>query len=104
MTGLSQAEFAKSMGISRATVGNAEAGHEVRKLTLHAWALRAGVDLNWLRDGENPREQVPGGGSTFLAIEGGTPSGTRTPNPLVKGNRAQERPVTRHLRVVSVAS
>jgi hypothetical protein len=49
-----------------------------------SWEVWADVK-GWPEKGESPRRGAPGGGSTFLPIgEAGTPSGTRTPNPLIK--------------------
>jgi transcriptional regulator with XRE-family HTH domain len=62
--GLDQAELAELMGISRASVTNAEKGHHgVRKIVLNAWALATGVPVSWLETGvegepEDPRPKV----------------------------------------------
>ena len=52
LTGLEQLEFADEIGISRASVSNAERGvTRPIKVTLKAWALRSGVDFAWLTTG-----------------------------------------------------
>lgn len=55
LTGLEQAEFADELGISRGTVRNYELDHVVpRKIVLRAWAMRTGVPVQWLVNGETP--------------------------------------------------
>ncbi len=52
LTGLEQREFADQLGISRTSVSNAETGTtRPIKVTLKAWALRSGVDYEWLTTG-----------------------------------------------------
>lgn len=51
--GLSQAELAAAISVSRNTVGNAELGERVPlAITLRAWSEVTGVPLEWLRTGE----------------------------------------------------
>jgi transcriptional regulator with XRE-family HTH domain len=55
LTGLDQGRFAEEIGVSRQSVSNAET--ETRKpirVTMRAWALRAGVSLSWLEHGTVP--------------------------------------------------
>lgn len=61
LTGLDGQDFAAEVGLSRNAVTNAERGHAVpRELTLRAWALRTGVNLEWLKTGKAPQD-APGG-------------------------------------------
>ena len=63
--GLSVQGLAERMGVARNTVGNAEAGKGTpRKVVLNAWALATGVDIDWLKTGERPHQDGPGGGET----------------------------------------
>lgn len=56
-TGLDQGDFAAELGVSRGTVSNYEHGHvRPREVVLRAWAMRTGVSLGWLRDGDPPAE------------------------------------------------
>lgn len=54
LTGMTQAEFAKHIGVGRNTVVSAEKGGTVRRITLNAWALASGVSAEWLLTGETP--------------------------------------------------
>lgn len=55
LTGLDQVAFAAELGVNRNTVSNAETGaRRPIRLTLRAWALRTGVDPNWLETGLAP--------------------------------------------------
>lgn len=49
--GLEQEQLAELIGVSRGTIGNAEKGKSVRKITVNAWALACGVPASWLWDG-----------------------------------------------------
>lgn len=61
--GLSQIELAQVIGISRATLGNAEQGvRELKRPTLIAISFATNVDLNWLETGETPGGNEPTGG------------------------------------------
>lgn len=58
--GLSQAELAALLEVSRNTIGNAELGERVPlPITMRAWSLATGVPLEWLRTGavEEPVER-----------------------------------------------
>ncbi|QKY80038.1 immunity repressor [Gordonia phage Doggs] len=60
--GLEQSELADRIGISRQSVSKAESGKtEPRRITLNAWALATGVPVSWLRNGETPGTDGPGG-------------------------------------------
>jgi transcriptional regulator with XRE-family HTH domain len=51
--GVSVADMAEHLGVSRNTVGNYTSGRtEPRKVVVMAWALRCGVPLEWLTTGE----------------------------------------------------
>lgn len=61
LTGLERTEFAQELGVSRNTVTNYEHGKvEPRIIVLRSWALRCGVDLEWLRTGHAPGPSGPG--------------------------------------------
>ncbi|WP_082156361.1 helix-turn-helix domain-containing protein [Cellulomonas sp. A375-1] len=68
--GVSTAEFAEAIGVSRNTVTNYERGHvEPRPGALRLWALRTGVPLAWLQTGENPRPVTPDGGDGLPRLD-----------------------------------
>ena len=70
-------------GISKRVRGQMQFGLD--ELPQVATALGTSIEyLLGLTDERSPRRSVPGGGSLFLPWESGTPSGTRTPNPLNK--------------------
>ena len=53
MNGLNQAELAAELGISSTSVGNYESGRRTpRRPVLTVWALRCGVPLSWLLEGD----------------------------------------------------
>lgn len=55
LTGMKQNEFADEIGISRGTVSNYERGlGPFKRPYLLAWALGAGVPLEWLTNTESP--------------------------------------------------
>lgn len=62
LTGLSQSEFADQIGVSRNTIGSAEKGGPVRRITLNAWAMATGLPVEWLENGETPAGPPPGPG------------------------------------------
>lgn len=81
--GMSQAEFARALGVTAATVQRAEAGNtRPRRTTFMAWSLATGVDLRWLETGD---ETPPEGG------------------PEQGGSITCEYPVTASVTLVSVA-
>lgn len=51
--GLSQAELADKIGVSRSTVSRVESGGLVRPIVWNAWAGVTGVPLDWLRTGDS---------------------------------------------------
>lgn len=74
LTGLDQIPFADELGISRNSVSNAETGTVMpRRITLKAWAMRTGVDLDWLLTGTAPT--APDGGGEW-APRGSNPQPT----------------------------
>lgn len=55
VTGMTTRQFADAIGVSQATVTNAENDHtKVRKITLNAWSLATGVPVEWLQAGTAP--------------------------------------------------
>lgn len=68
VTGMTTREFAAHIGVSQATVTNAENdNNKVRVITLRAWALATGVPVAWLETGNAPRpDDGPGGVSEGL--------------------------------------
>ena len=57
LTGLNREEFAKTMGISLATVKRSELGtHPVKRGLVLGWAVACGVDPYWLVTGHEPEE------------------------------------------------
>jgi len=59
LTGQTTREFAETLGVSQATITNAENDHRaVRRITLRAWAMATGVPVEWLETGVVP----PAGG------------------------------------------
>jgi len=77
ITGQSQAEFAKDLGVSRGTVKNYESGaiSAYRRPTLLAWAMRSGVPLEWLLTGQESPSSSP---SPSKSLESTTPAGSET--------------------------
>ena len=61
--GLSQVELAQVIGVSRATLGNAEQGvRDLKRPALIAISFATGVSLEWLENGETPGGGEPTGG------------------------------------------
>ena len=57
ITGLDQTQFGDELGVSRATVSNAErARTKPTRLLMRAWAFRTGVPLQWLETGKAPTD------------------------------------------------
>lgn len=55
MTGLTTRQFAEEIGVSQKTVTDAEGDkRRVRPITVNAYAMRTGVPVEWLRNGETP--------------------------------------------------
>lgn len=60
--GMKQAELAKAIGVSRATVANYECTNvEPRRSVVMAWAMATGVDLRWIITGETAGDDGDGG-------------------------------------------
>lgn len=58
VAGISQAELARAIAVSRNTVSNAEGGRVApRQIVLNAWSLATGVPLAWIQHGEAANEQ-----------------------------------------------
>ncbi|MDK8846954.1 helix-turn-helix transcriptional regulator [Corynebacterium sp. MSK297] len=56
--GLSQVELAQLIGVSRATLGNAEQGvRDLKRPVLIAISFATGVSLEWLENGETPKRR-----------------------------------------------
>lgn len=52
---LNSRDFAELLGVSQATITNAENDkHSVRRITIKAWAMATGVPESWLETGEVP--------------------------------------------------
>lgn len=78
-TGLDIRAFAEKVGISKATVTNAESGkNRPQKNTIKIWALATGVDYEWLLTGKTP---PPGDGD---GVSEGAPSRIRTDDLFFK--------------------
>ncbi|MBN9326555.1 helix-turn-helix transcriptional regulator [Cellulomonas sp. 73-145] len=67
--GISTADFATDLGVSRNTITNYERGHvSPRRGALRLWALRTGVPLVWLETGaSNPGD--PDGGEGLPRLD-----------------------------------
>lgn len=62
LTGLTTRDFAEKIGVSQATVTNAENDNNgVRKITMNAWSLVTGVPVEWLTTGHAPNGDGPTG-------------------------------------------
>lgn len=57
--GLSQGELADQLGVNRATISRWENGKGVKKSTVLLYAMRTGVDADWLETGYTPRDLNP---------------------------------------------
>ncbi len=71
LTGLTTRDFADRIGVSHGTITNAELDKRaVRPITIKAWALATGVDVDWLEHGTTkPRPGGPVGASDECAIK-----------------------------------
>ena len=88
--GMSQVELAATVGVSRATLGNAEQGvRELRRPVVIAIAFATGVSFEWLETGKTPAGPEPSGGSV-CAIRDSNPE----PTDL---SRKPHRPHTLHV-------
>lgn len=67
IAGMTVQEMADYLGVTRTTVSNWINGHvPPSKQTQRLWALRTGVDFDWLQTGENPHQAVPDEGAVML--------------------------------------
>jgi transcriptional regulator with XRE-family HTH domain len=65
--GMTVQEMADYLGVVRATASNWINGHTPpSKQSLRLWALRTGVDFDWLQTGENPHQATPDEGAVVL--------------------------------------
>ncbi|MCQ4120419.1 helix-turn-helix transcriptional regulator [Rhodococcus tibetensis] len=60
---MSQADLAKAIGASRATIANYEQRKTPKRSTVMAWAMATGVDARWLLTGEAPSPDGDGASS-----------------------------------------
>ena len=68
--GLSQAELADLVNVSRATVSNAEVGaRRPLPITIESWARVTSVPEEWLKTGKAPAGQGPGGGQVLPRLD-----------------------------------
>lgn len=66
-SGIGSTEMAGYLGVARTTVSNWINGHVQPSMqTLRLWSMQTGVDLDWLRTGENPHQAVPDEGGVLL--------------------------------------
>ena len=71
LTGLTTRDFATRIGVSQATITNAENDNsKVRRLTLLAWSMTTGVPVKWLETGEAPRPGDPDEGLALVRHQG----------------------------------
>lgn len=71
-------EMADYLDVNRNTVGRWINGHnEPSGAVVRLWAMRTGVPYVWLRDGESPHQDGPGGGSATVVRPPGLEPGTR---------------------------
>lgn len=67
VAGMTVQEMADYLGVTRTTVSNWINGHvPPSKQTQRLWALRTGVDFDWLQTGENPHQLVADEGGVLL--------------------------------------
>lgn len=57
--GLSQGELAEALGVDRRTVSRWENGQSVKRSTVLLYAMRTGVDADWIETGYTPRDLNP---------------------------------------------
>ena len=96
MTGLSQQQFAEKLGVTRNTVGSAEKGGTVRRITLNAWAMATGVPVEWLESGDSPAGPPSG--------PGGGLEDTPAMQALARSKRSRSRAGTTHRYLPTVAA
>ena len=87
--GWTQSQLAALVGIERASVSHRYVGRtdwSVDEIDTIATAM--GIPMGRLLEDTETPGRVVGGGSLFLPVgEAGAPSGTRTPNPLIRSLR-----------------
>lgn len=59
--GVSQAQMAKELGLTRQAVSRFEQGFAIREAFVKVWAMFCGVDYDWLRYGTVPDVKGPDG-------------------------------------------
>lgn len=75
--GLSQADLADAMGVSRNSVSSYETGVvQPRRIVLNAWALTTGVPLSWLMTGDD-------NGGCAMSDSNTQPADLESPHPLL---------------------
>ncbi len=64
---IEQADLAKELGLSRASISSYENGRtSPNKLAINAWAVLCDVDVEWLRTGKPSEINDPDGGNSNL--------------------------------------
>ena len=64
VAGIDRDEMADIVGLTTQTLSNYELGKTTpAKLTLNAWAVATGVDVEWLKTGKAQEDNTPRGGS-----------------------------------------
>lgn len=61
LAGMEQADIARLLEVSPASVSKWERGYNVRPIFVRAWATYTGVDFEWLRSGRAESETDPPG-------------------------------------------
>ena len=107
LTGLTAREFADRIGVSHGTITNAELDKRaVRPITIKAWALATGVDVEWLERGTTmPRPGGPAGavGTAECAIKDSNLEPTDS-EPAAAAREADVLPLHRPAEVPAAAS
>lgn len=68
--GMDQTQFAKAIGVSRATVSNYESSdRKPREIVLRAWALATGVPVEWLKFGQQSAGPDSGGSLRVRSVQ-----------------------------------
>lgn len=66
-------EMADELDLDRNSVSRYINGHtRPARSALIVWAMKTGVPIEWIENGENPRRSAPGGGSFFVMPEPGS--------------------------------
>ena len=88
--GLNVQDMAEELGVSRTSLSRwmNDRGTPPRAVYLKQWALVTGVPFEWIAHGTAPEttpvRRAGAGGQVSTIVMLGAPSGTRTPNPLIK--------------------